>query len=398
MRIDKSKIKEIIDEEVALLEAVVKRNIPPADIAGDDDDSAVDTAGSALTVADPVIGSSATRIANPNVASRISSTSKAGKGITTAAKALGPLAAAGAVRSLASNVTNPALSGVQQATLVGKDIADVGMGLASTPGAANLAGRVAGQAGTRAVGALAGPAAAVAGAGAAGFEAGKLASKAIGKRLGPESEYAKQAGKGVTDVDYRPSTAKQVAQYATTGRTGTGGTISTPKSPTGPKKQLRPGEAGYVPGKITYKEGKRPMKSIDLIKTLVVQQLNELNGGIMDPNMVPFVPHREPAADPPKEPEEDTEVDRLYRIAVKARLATEELVKALDDPIHDQAYDSAFKATMALRDSLNSLIEQGANPIDSERIVAPPENEQPRMDAPGYAIPFAGITYSGDNV
>ena len=149
------------------------------------------------------------------------------------------------------------------------------------------------------------------------------------------------------------------------------------------------------PVQIAAREG---MKSIDLIKTLVVQQLNELNGGIMDPNMVPFVPHREPAADPPKEPEEDTEVDRLYRIAVKARLATEELVRALDDPIHDQAYDSAFKATMALRDSLNSLIDQGANPIDSERIVAPPENEQPRMDAPGYAIPFAGITYSGDNV
>jgi hypothetical protein len=119
----------------------------------------------------------------------------------------------------------------------------------------------------------------------------------------------------------------------------------------------------------------------------------------MDPNMVPFVPHREPAADPPKESEEeDTEVDRLYRIAVKARLATEALVKALDDPIHDQAYDSAFKATMALRDTLNSLIDQGAKPIDSERLVAPHEEDQPRQDAPGYAIPFAGITYSGDNV
>jgi hypothetical protein len=140
-------------------------------------------------------------------------------------------------------------------------------------------------------------------------------------------------------------------------------------------------------------------KSIDLIKKLVEQELREIDGGIMDPNMVPFVPHREPAADPPKESEEeDTEVDRLYRIAVKARLATEELVKALDDPIHDQAYDSAFKATMALRDTLNSLIDLGAKPLDSEQLVAPPEEDQPRMDAPGYAIPFAGITYSGDNV
>jgi len=167
-----------------------------------------------------------------------------------------------------------------------------------------------------------------------------------------------------------------------------------PVASTEPKPIPMAGTPG--PGKLPkVSEG---TKSIDLIKTLVEQELREINGGIMDPNMVPFVPHREPAADPPKEPEEDTEVDRLYRIAVKARLATEELVKALDDPIHDQAYDSAFKATMALRDSLNSLIEQGANPTDSERIVAPPENEQPRMDAPGYAIPFAGITYSGDNV
>jgi len=140
-------------------------------------------------------------------------------------------------------------------------------------------------------------------------------------------------------------------------------------------------------------------KSIDLIKKLVEQELREIDGGIMDPNMVPFVPHREPAADPPKESEEeDTEVDRLYRIAVKARLATEALVEALDDPIYDQAYDNAFKATMALRDSLNSLIDQGAKPLDSEQLVAPPEADQPRQDAPGYAIPFAGITYSGDNV
>ena len=140
------------------------------------------------------------------------------------------------------------------------------------------------------------------------------------------------------------------------------------------------------------------MKTIKLIKTLVEQELKEIDGGIMDPNMVPFVPHREPAADTGNEPEEPNEVDHLYRVALKARLATEELVKALDDPIHDQAYDSAFKATMALRDTLNSLIDLGAKPLDSEQLVAPPEEDQPRMDAPGYAIPFAGITYSGDNV
>jgi len=340
MRIDKAKIKEIIDEELAVLEAIgnpnptIPTNIaatsgaPPDSAAGDDDDSAIDKAAIGMTVSDPALGVAASRIADPNVASRISPASKLGKVATGASKALGPLAAASAGRSLASNLTNTSTSGVQKAALVGKDIADLGMGLAATPGATPLASRVAGTAGTRAVGALAGPAASVAGAGVAGYEVGKMASKAIGKRLGPESEYAKQAGKGVTDVDYTPSTAAKVAQYALTGKSGTGGTINTPKSAGGPQKQIRAGEKGYVPGKITYRENKS-MNSIDLIKTLVVQQLNELDGGIMDPNMVPFVPHREPAADPPKESEEeDTEVDRLYRIAVKARLATEALVKA----------------------------------------------------------------------
>ena len=44
------------------------------------------------------------------------------------------------------------------------------------------------------------------------------------------------------------------------------------------------------------------MKSIKLIKKLVEQELKEIDGGIMDPNMVPFVPHREPAADTADDP------------------------------------------------------------------------------------------------
>ena len=39
------------------------------------------------------------------------------------------------------------------------------------------------------------------------------------------------------------------------------------------------------------------MGSIKLIRQLVEQELREIDGGIMDPGMVPFVPHREPAAD-----------------------------------------------------------------------------------------------------
>jgi hypothetical protein len=233
-----------------------------------------------------------------------------------------------------------------------------------------------------------------------GYQGGLKASPHLAKAVPGLFSDPAQAGKGVTDIDYSPSTLAKTAQYALTGKSGTGGTqTGPPKSAGGPQKALRPGDKRYVPGKVTYAESRQSIKSIDFIKKLVEQELREIDGGIMDPNMVPFVPHREPAADPPKESEEeDTEVDRLYRIAVKARLATEALVEALDDPIYDQAYDNAFKATMALRDSLNSLIDQGAKPLDSEQLVAPPEADQPRQDAPGYAIPFAGITYSGDNV
>ncbi len=371
MKLNKERLKKIIQEE---LEKELTQ-----EVLGDDDDSALDKATSAQTIADPVVGTTATRVADPNVASRISSTSKLGKGITTGAKGLGPLAAAGAVRSLASNVANPALSGVQRAALVGKDIADVSMGLASTPGAAVAAGRAAGQAGTRAVGALTGPAAGVAGAGFAGYETGKLASKAIGKRLGPESEYAKQAGKGVTDVDWKDA-AGSLGRFFTGKKRHTGGTVT-------------PGGSTSIP---KVSEGTKSMTSINLIKTLVEQELNELDGGIMDPNMVPFVPHRMPGSDTGNEPEEPREVDHMYSVAVKARLATEALVEALDEPIYDQAYEAAFKATMALRDALNALMALGAKPDNKERIVAPDVAEQPVGAAVG--VKHMPMTYTGDTV
>jgi len=389
MRIDKAKVKEILDEELAVFEAVGKANVKTTGANA----SATDVGKKALVVGDPV-ASTASKVAG--------SASKVGKGLGRGVKGLGPLAVASGAHSLYGDIKDPTTSKTQKAARVTKDVADIGMGLAGTPGVASTLGlggtALAGAPASAAL--TAGGAAPVAAAGLAGYELGKGISKAIGSRLGPESEYAKQAGKGVTDVDYTPSTAAKVAQYALTGKSGTGGTqTGPPKSAGGPQKALRPGDKRYVPGKVTYAESRQSIKSIDFIKKLVEQELREIDGGIMDPNMVPFVPHREPAADPPKESEEeDTEVDRLYRIAVKARLATEALVEALDDPIYDQAYDNAFKATMALRDSLNSLIDQGAKPLDSEQLVAPPEADQPRQDAPGYAIPFAGITYSGDNV
>ena len=125
------------------------------------------------------------------------------------------------------------------------------------------------------------------------------------------------------------------------------------------------------------------MKSIKLIKKLVEQELKEIDGGIMDPGMVPFVPHREPAADTADEPREPTKADGLYMIALKAREATEALVKALDEPIYDAAYEAAFKATGALRDALNALEGAGAEPRPDDRVVAPPPEQQSHVAAPG---------------
>ena len=123
------------------------------------------------------------------------------------------------------------------------------------------------------------------------------------------------------------------------------------------------------------------MKSIKLIKKLVENELKELlgpDGGIMDPNMVPFVPQHQPAQDPPDgDASDNDEATRLYRIALKAREATEELIVALDDPIYDDAYESAYKATMCLRKALNDLKAQGAAPTTEEEVVAPPRDEQP---------------------
>jgi len=139
------------------------------------------------------------------------------------------------------------------------------------------------------------------------------------------------------------------------------------------------------------------MKSIKLIKNLVENELKELlgpDGGIMDPGMVPFVPHHQPAQDPPEgDASDNDESTRLYRIALKAREATEELIVALEDPIYDDAYESAYKATMCLRKVLNDLKGQGAAPTEEEEVVAPPRGEQP-YGVMGVLPP----TYSGDTV
>ena len=139
-------------------------------------------------------------------------------------------------------------------------------------------------------------------------------------------------------------------------------------------------------------------KSINIIKDLIRQQLlQEIDGGIMDPGMVPFVPHRQPAADTaPLEDEEPLEVDKKYDVALDAREATERLIMALDDAIYDAPYEHAFKATMSLRDALNSLEHLGAQPKHEDRVVAPLKDEQPMGSARG--VTFMPMTYTGDTV
>mgnify|MGYP003660807703 CR=1 FL=1 len=137
------------------------------------------------------------------------------------------------------------------------------------------------------------------------------------------------------------------------------------------------------------------MNSIDMLKQLVEKQLNEADP-FMNHGMVPFVPHRQPAADTRNEPEEPREVDHLYKIAVAARRAAEELVVALDHPIYDKAYEDAFKASSCLRDALNALEGLGAVIDPDDRVVAPSEEDQPPGSA--FGITNMPMTYTGDSV
>tara|TARA_R100000008_G_scaffold1988_3_gene1671 strand:- start:1220 stop:1861 length:642 start_codon:yes stop_codon:yes gene_type:complete len=82
-----------------------------------------------------------------------------------------------------------------------------------------------------------------------------------------------------------------------------------------------------------------------------------------------------PAADPSQE-EGDPKANKMYEIALAAREATEKLVEALDDPVFDDGYEFAFKASAALRHVLNSLEAAGAHPTPEQRVVAPSVDQQ----------------------
>ena len=109
---------------------------------------------------------------------------------------------------------------------------------------------------------------------------------------------------------------------------------------------------------------------------LFVKEAMFTGGGINQPSAPEGIPYRMPAADTSKR-EGDPEANELYGVALVAREATEKLVVALDNPIYDDAYEYAFKATACLRKALNSLESSGAEPAPEDRVVAPPQWEQP---------------------
>jgi hypothetical protein len=111
---------------------------------------------------------------------------------------------------------------------------------------------------------------------------------------------------------------------------------------------------------------------------LLVKEAMFTNGGINEPSAPEGVPHRMPAADKdtPEQDKGDPEANDLYDLALTAREATEQLVEALDEPIYDDAYEQAFKASACLRKALNSLEGSGAHPMPDQRVVAAPEYQQ----------------------
>ncbi len=117
-----------------------------------------------------------------------------------------------------------------------------------------------------------------------------------------------------------------------------------------------------------------------------VKEAMFIGGGINEPSAPEGVPHRMPAADGVDKMQDqgDAKANKLYAIAVAAREATEELVEALDDPIYDEAYEFAFRASAALRKVLNTIEEAGAFPMPDERVVAPPADRQKYFGSGGH--------------
>lgn len=128
----------------------------------------------------------------------------------------------------------------------------------------------------------------------------------------------------------------------------------------------------------------------------LVREAMFTGGGINEPSAPEGVPHRMPAADNDEKEQDkgDPEANHLYDVALAAREATEKLVEALDEPIYDDAYEHAFKASACLRKALNSLEGSGAHPMPDQRVVAPDKEQQPYGMGGGmdyYSMGYAGV-------
>ena len=128
----------------------------------------------------------------------------------------------------------------------------------------------------------------------------------------------------------------------------------------------------------------------------LVREAMFTGGGINEPSAPEGVPHRMPAADTdtPEQDKGDPEANHLYDVALAAREAAEKLVEALDEPIYDDAYEHAFKASACLRKALNSLEGSGAHPMPDQRVVAPDKEQQPYGMGGGmdyYSMGYAGV-------
>ena len=132
------------------------------------------------------------------------------------------------------------------------------------------------------------------------------------------------------------------------------------------------------------------------LQTLVKEAMFT-GGGINEPSAPEGVPHRMPAADDNDKEQDmgDPKANHLYDIALAAREAAEKLVVALDEPIYDDAYEHAFKASACLRKALNSLEGSGAHPMPNQRVVAPDKEQQPYGMGSSGAMDYYTMGYAG---
>ena len=97
----------------------------------------------------------------------------------------------------------------------------------------------------------------------------------------------------------------------------------------------------------------------------LVKEAMFTGGGINEPSAPEGVPHRMPAADNDE-----------------------------NEPIYDDAYEHAFKASACLRKALNSLEGSGAHPMPGQRVVAPDKEQQPYGMGSANAMGYYGMGYA----